>query len=666
MNFKYSTPVEAKTVGKSGCATTLDVRIHKNNDLADKTSEQFFLEWKDVSGSQICDGSHPYNYSPVGNFAALAYPECEPGRLALVTVICDLIFAQDDLFEYGTSPEPDKVTPGNASRQSTDKGKFGTKRSFFDFLGRPGLQTSSGHAQLVARILLQWEDMDKYSFDFAMAPTAEEVDIFASNPLDIMTLPKYIELRQLHAGGRLYAALTMLASGIHPSEAELKTIEDLVRPLGVLAILANDYYSYRKERNLHRARGWDGHSFNAVSVTMVEHGMSEDDAMRRVRGLMKLAETAHCVLWEERRRAGFISEDIEAYATHARLYAAGVYFWTATAPRYAEDNEILLSSKVGLTAPVNNDTSKPGSTIASAPLEYIMSSPSKRVRETFIHALDAWYNVPSSTLKIIADIIGILHAATLDDVEDESPLRRQMASTHAIFGKAQTINSATYAVLNAFKLAEGLDPRCISIIIDECENLTLGQSMDLNWRYCKRCPTVEEYKTMVDLSECVRITSLHMAIDCPETGSLFRTLSEIPELATMFGTYFQIRDDLKNLESDEYTAQKGFCEDFDEGKFSFPIVHSLSQAKEGIEANGYDTVANTIMGILHNPPLTGLSVQQKMYVLDYLRNGTSSLEYTAEFLRQSELEIRELLANVEGKTGTENYLVRLLLRKMTG
>lgn len=41
------------------------------------------------------------------------------------------------------------------------------------------------------------------------------------------------------------------------------------------------------------------------------------------------------------------------------------------------------------------------------------------------------------------------------------------------------------------------------------------------------------------------------------------------------GILFQIRDDYQNLQSKDYSNNKGFCEDLTEGKFSFPIIHSI-------------------------------------------------------------------------------------------
>lgn len=51
-------------------------------------------------------------------------------------------------------------------------------------------------------------------------------------------------------------------------------------------------------------------------------------------------------------------------------------------------------------------------------------------------------------------------------------------------------------------------------------------------------------------------------------------------LAEILGILFQIRDDYLNLQSDAFSANKSFCEDRSEGKFSYPIIHSI-QSRPG-------------------------------------------------------------------------------------
>ena len=46
-------------------------------------------------------------------------------------------------------------------------------------------------------------------------------------------------------------------------------------------------------------------------------------------------------------------------------------------------------------------------------------------------------------------------------------------------------------------------------------------------------------------------------------------------LVNELGLYYQIRDDYINLQSNKYMENKSFCEDLSEGKFSFPIIHSI-------------------------------------------------------------------------------------------
>lgn len=101
---------------------------------------------------------------------------------------------------------------------------------------------------------------------------------------------------------------------------------------------------------------------------------------------------------------------------------------------------------------------------------------------------------------------------------------------------------------------------------DEMRNLFVGQSFDLHWTFNLICPSIEEYYKMVDNSELdsslVLQSSFHRTYECIETGGLFRLLSrlmvarstlkhetDLGDLPTLFGRFFQIRDDYQNLVS---------------------------------------------------------------------------------------------------------------------
>src|SRR4051794_21005643 len=56
--------------------------------------------------------------------------------------------------------------------------------------------------------------------------------------------------------------------------------------------------------------------------------------------------------------------------------------------------------------------------------------------------------------------------------------------------------------------------------------------------------------------------------------------SDCRPLVDTLGIIYRVRDDYQNLRSGLYAQQNGFGEDLTEGKFSFPIIHSISSAPD--------------------------------------------------------------------------------------
>lgn len=111
---------------------------------------------------------------------------------------------------------------------------------------------------------------------------------------------------------------------------------------------------------------------------------------------------------------------------------------------------------------------------------------------------------------------------SVDDVEDNSLLRRGIPVAHSIFGTAQTINSANYVYFGALQeLMKLSNPQAIQIFTDELCNLHRGQGMDLFWRDTLTCPNEDDYLEMVG----------------NKTGGLFRLavqLMQVESSSTMY------------------------------------------------------------------------------------------------------------------------------------
>ena len=87
-----------------------------------------------------------------------------------------------------------------------------------------------------------------------------------------------------------------------------------------------------------------------------------------------------------------------------------------------------------------------------------------------IASFNVWLQVPETALEIITRVVEMLHTSSLlypsvafridvsiDDVEDNSSLRRGFPVAHSIYGVPQTINSANYVYFCALRELERLN-----------------------------------------------------------------------------------------------------------------------------------------------------------------------------------------------------------------
>ena len=80
------------------------------------------------------------------------------------------------------------------------------------------------------------------------------------------------------------------------------------------------------------------------------------------------------------------------------------------------------------------------------PFNYLNQIPGKDIRGVLIDSFQSWLQIPEDKLIVIKDVIATLHNASLlvDDIEDNSKVRRGHPVAHTIYGIAQTINCANY------------------------------------------------------------------------------------------------------------------------------------------------------------------------------------------------------------------------------
>ncbi|KAK2615993.1 hypothetical protein N8I77_002713 [Diaporthe amygdali] len=213
--------------------------------------------------------------------------------------------------------------------------------------------------------------------------------------------------------------------------------------------------------------------------------------------------------------------------------------------------------------------------VIMGPFEYLNEQRGKDFRSQLIAAFNSWLDVPPASIEVITKVVGMLHTASLliDDVEDNSLLRRGLPVAHSLFGVPQTINSANYVYFCALEELQKLkNPTCVAVFADELLNLHRGQGMDLFWRDTLTCPSEDEYLEMVGNKTG---GLFRLGIKLMQAESARSTPIDCVPLINLIGLIFQIRDDYQNLRSAEYSDNKGLAEDLTEGKFSFPVIHAV-------------------------------------------------------------------------------------------
>lgn len=270
--------------------------------------------------------------------------------------------------------------------------------------------------------------------------------------------------------------------------------------------------------------------------------------------------------------------------------------------------------------------------ILKEPYNYILQVPGKGVRLKLSQAFNYWMKIPEDKLEIIAEVTQMLHNASLliDDIEDNSKLRRGIPVAHSIYGVAHTINAANYIYFQGLQKVLSLKhPETTTIFTEQLILLHQGQGMDIWWRDNFVCPTEDEYKEMV----------------LKKTGGLFGLAIRLMQLFSedkrnfkpltdTLGLYFQIRDDYANLQSKQYTANKSYCEDLTEGKFSYPIIH-------GIHSN---PDSQQVLSILRKRTE---DCDIKKYCVEHLEK-CGSFAYTKEVLLELESRARDQIKELDG------------------
>ena len=104
----------------------------------------------------------------------------------------------------------------------------------------------------------------------------------------------------------------------------------------------------------------------------------------------------------------------------------------------------------------------------------------------------------------------------------------------------------------------------------------------------------------------------------------------------------------------QYTKQKGFCEDLDEGKYSLPLIHLILSIPSD----------HLLRNVLTQRRVNDRSnLAHKQTILDMMKKG-GSLKFTADMLDVLHTKVEKSVVELEKKFGVENLELRLIVEML--
>ncbi|XP_063908616.1 terpene synthase-like [Zophobas morio] len=274
-------------------------------------------------------------------------------------------------------------------------------------------------------------------------------------------------------------------------------------------------------------------------------------------------------------------------------------------------------------------------------------SENHNIAKQCVGVFNYWVKCPKDIRKKYIEIGNEFHNIFVaqDDMIDKTILRKGIPSAHLVYGIPLTVQGTIYKGTSLFQNILCQTDHSKEIALDDFIKFGIdfftGQSMELYFINTGKCPTFEDYRVMMyKKSTSPLIWSVRLL-------KLFAKNVEInfsTDFCDKMGQFLQIYDDYLNLHNPKYAALRAFCDDLDEGKCNYPIIH-------GIQSYPDD---HRLLDMLKRRPL---DIESKKVFVNILESF-GSFEYTRKVLEDLKDEI---LADAEKMNmGKNPYLERIL------
>jgi len=305
------------------------------------------------------------------------------------------------------------------------------------------------------------------------------------------------------------------------------------------------------------------------------------------------------------------------------------------------------------------------------PIWEILDRGGKRWRCSLVFLIAEVLGQSHETVADFIPITEIIHNGTLviDDIEDNSDLRRGKPCLHKIYKPDVAINvgNAMYFIpltilakkRNDRSISEQTLLDCYEVCISEMAKLHFGQGLDIWWHGAQETeadPTIEQYLQMCayKTGTLARMSAKLSALICKASP---QQVDAIGRFAESIGVAFQIQDDILNLTGEKFQKEsKGVGEDIHEGKRTLMVLHAFKHSSP-------QKVKRLRQILSSHPPM---SDQATILEAIQIIKDAGSIEYAQkkakEIVSAAWKEVDSLLPENEGKQKLKAFADYLIER----
>lgn len=220
-------------------------------------------------------------------------------------------------------------------------------------------------------------------------------------------------------------------------------------------------------------------------------------------------------------------------------------------------------------------------------MNYILFSPSKRIRPLLLLEANMIFGVPDNDAYILAGAIEMIHTYSLvhDDLPsmDNDELRRGQKTLHILQDEAYAILvgdallTRSFGILSKYSKSDKL-PQIIDLINQKAglEGMIHGQVLDIRGNEktleIESINTINKYKTGALLELSIMLGAIN-------GGASSEQVIRLEKFGTILGHLFQLQDDILDIIGDKKELGKNIGSDEKNKKNSIPQLIGIEKTK---------------------------------------------------------------------------------------